>query len=276
MQPSLHSYGNLSPVAYNPDGQAGAPIGYVYVVRGVQGGKPVIYTGSTAQELRARFSNHEWRRLITAETTTVEVRGVMAQLDIKATLRRTLFAARSHALRAAEQMVMNEVADENAAILNRHRAAAGENATTWAREHNVRVQSKANATVIKGGFKMRGVAVLQFLDLYLMYRDAKRARYLYGAYVFEDEHGQFTIGHGRTNWFADSYKKTYIGGEYNGRVVDATKEEWDFYKEEGKALYGYEDWLGDFQPGLLVPKLPVVPERMPIHMHKALEASKRE
>jgi len=88
----------------------------------------------------------------------------------------------------------------------------------------------------------------------------------YGAYVFEDENGQFTLEHGRNGWFGDYYKKAYIGGEYQGSVVEATKEEWGFYKEEGKALYGYEDWLGDFQPGLLVPNLPVVPETLPVNM----------
>ena len=53
----------VSTAAAAPKGKL---ISHVYTIRGVIDGEQVVYTGSTVQELKARFGKHKWAELIKA------------------------------------------------------------------------------------------------------------------------------------------------------------------------------------------------------------------
>lgn len=66
----------------------------------------------------------------------------------------------------------------------------------------------------------------------------------------------FTIGLGRNGWFSKTkYWKNYQSGPMAGQQINIDNDEYDFWKEEAHALWGYLDFWGDFVPGLFNPEL---------------------
>ncbi|MGO4185142.1 hypothetical protein AB4Z17_28640 [Paenibacillus sp. TAF43_2] len=64
--------------------------------------------------------------------------------------------------------------------------------------------------------------------------------------------GAFTIGNSKNGWFSSTnYFKTYESGTTEG----ISKDEYNFWKAEGRALWGYLDRWGNFVPGLFNPRL---------------------
>ena len=54
------------------------------------------------------------------------------------------------------------------------------------------------------------------------------------------------------------YYKNYIEGDLAGQRESINKKEFNFWKEEAHALWGYLNFWGDFVPGLLRPELPEI------------------
>jgi hypothetical protein len=98
---------------------------------------------------------------------------------------------------------------------------------------------------------------LGIFDIYNSYLDLRKTQYEYAPYYMQDEGGVFTIGFAKDGWFASTeYWKTYKSGQMEGEKVYIDKEEYNFWKAEGKALWGHLDFWGNFVPGLLNPVLP--------------------
>ena len=248
-----------NPIALqDPDGWTPVPIGHVYVVRGTLGGEAVTYVGSTAQDLLARVGGrHRWNALITAEGTTVTTYQVTAELNVAASARGTLLSARNEALRAAEQRILTRVSRGEAVTLNEIRAATPENATTWRARHSVSI-GRGRLT-LRGGVRVGAFAGFALLDLFNMWREERLSRYAYAPYILEDAGGQFTLSEERAHWFAHHYRwKVYQSGPLAGQRVEVDEVEFDFWRREGELLWGTTDFWGDFVPGLLRPRLPVV------------------
>jgi hypothetical protein len=132
-------------------------VGHVYIVRGVDSatGEAVSYTGSTIQDLRKRLGTHKWRQLIKAESTTIDIRRVDAEVDVKASGRGTMRSAKMEAARSAEEAVRRNVAKEPSRPLNEVRAAKGKHMEAWAERHNVRV-AKPTPYKVAGGTRRSG------------------------------------------------------------------------------------------------------------------------
>ena len=131
------------------------------MIRGVDPttGESISYTGSTTQELKKRFGKHKYNQLINAESTTIDVQKVSAEVDVAASGRGTLRSAKNEAVRSLEETTRNQVSKEPARPLNEVKAATEENAAAWAKRHNVEAGESftyksagakpgANATVI--------------------------------------------------------------------------------------------------------------------------------
>jgi RHS repeat-associated protein len=260
-----YQYASQNPVVYwDPDGWVAAPIGYVYVIEGTLHGQPVHYVGSTAQELQKRFSAHKWKQLIQSIGTTVTVQTIEADLDVAASGRGTVRSATNEALRAGEQTVMDRKASARTGSrepLNEVRAASKENTASWLQRHKVKIGRAVKFN--PGRVTAASFAGFAVLDVAMMYRDAKLAQYGWAPHVFQDEGGVFTVGSGQHGWFNAYYTKTYVDGPLSGQTFNIGKEDFNFYKAEGEALYGYIDWAGDWSPGLLRTSLPVVQRSQP-------------
>jgi len=268
-----------SPLLYtDPNGEAPVKIGDVYVISGTINGEEVVYTGSTAQELRARFSKHQWKALIQDPQTTIHHAEIRAELNVALSNRQTLASARNEALRSAEQVVLKRRrADTQRAAagepqkgvrikgreLNIPNAAEEENIATWGSRHNVRI----GATARLQGFVLKVSVVSTVISLYVAWRELESPKYVWGFMELEDEHGRFNLGKegssgefggmygGQTFGGSPRYYKSYISGEYQGREVDVWRREFDELVKEHEALYG-TGGADDFTPGLLRPRLP--------------------
>jgi hypothetical protein len=194
---------------------------------------------------------------------------VFAELDVQSSSRRTLLSARTEALRAAEQRAMEQMkeqvetanrnrvpGDKETKILNEKRAAA--DAGIWEARHKVTTNDKWQLLERRASsITTKAFVALTVLDAYLLYRSQKVSRYVTAPYVLGDEQGFFTLE--RSDAFMSSrYYKIYMGDEAEGQKVEISSAEFHDLKEEAEALWGMTDWKGDFVPGLLNRKLPVI------------------
>jgi RHS repeat-associated protein len=241
------------------DGEAPVEIGVIYVIRGTVDGKSVVYTGSTIQPLFDRFSKHTWKELIESKQTIIEAYPVKAELNIAASGQGTLKSAAGEALRSAEQVVINRRRmEEGLSELNEVEAAEEQNIMIWAERHNVVLGARYNVKAA-GGVAMYGMAILQIIQLFLMWRDEKLSRYVYAPYLLQDEGGIFTLQEQKGGLLHfNKYFKNYKTGQMAGQSVEISGGEFSKLEEEAHALWGYVDWLGDFIPGILRRELPVI------------------
>jgi hypothetical protein len=83
--------------------------------------------------------------------------------------------------------------------------------------------------------------------------------------ILEDEHGTYTLGQ-RSDWwgvFGVEHYRQYLAGEFEGRQIDITDEQYQEDTEEGAALWGtFED--GEVVPGMLSPFPPSSCEQIPL------------
>lgn len=111
---------------------------------------------------------------------------------------------------------------------------------------------------LKGGVRVDVNTGFALWDVFMMYREVKVSQYVFAPYLLEDEGGVFTIGESKAHWFARHYYwKTYQSGPMAGEKVYIDKDEFIFWLREAQALWGRLDFWGDFEPGLLNPRLPV-------------------
>lgn len=261
-----YSYCTDNPIVYHdPDGAAPRQfIGRIYVIKAEVGGKPVVYTGSTARELRARFSKHEWKSLIRAKSTEIQAYNVYGKLKTGGAAGTSLRAAKNQALRAAEQRIKNTMGKVSGLKqLNLREAATKANMAKWMKTHAVSV---GRATVFKAAGKAFGV--FSILDVYktaLELRMAEQGLERMPIYL-EDEGGVFTVRY--SGLLFRDYFKEYVSGPEQGKTVDISEEEAMEYQAESRALFGDVDWKGDFIPGLFAPE--------PIEVHTGPTARLQE
>ncbi len=249
-------------------------IGYVYVAKvTTQDGTVQVYTGSTGQELIKRLSaQHDRKKFLSDPNVEIEIHAVDARLDVSASGRQTLRSARNEALRAAEQTKISEVGDiPGVKTINDIAAATRDNQAKWTAAHDVTLAEITEETapryvvrlaerwIFKGPLIGKMFAGFDLLTVFLMYRDIKTSQYVMAPYVLQDEGGVFTLHWERDGWLsATRYWKHYEKGARAGQDIDIDSSEYDFWKDEAEALWGYLDWLGDFVPGLLRRELPVI------------------
>lgn len=245
-------------------------IGNVYHIEGKIDGKPVQYTGSTAQELQARFSRHQWGQLLADPETTVTAYEVLADPRPDLTERGTARSAINQALRAVEEAHRARVAGTGPLELNGIRAATPEHAREWAERHSVSVS--AGRVVDRMGNRVGGVLdpVGTALDAAQFARDQRIAAQgvAIAPVTLQDELGRFTVSKKQgplLGLFGNEYSKTYVQGPHAGQQVAIDRDRYSFYEREAKALYGYMDWKGDFQPGLLNRTLQEIPRAATVY-----------
>lgn len=254
----------VTPVDAPGPGQAPRFIGHVYHLEGTIDGRPVQYTGSTAQELRDRFSGHRWAELIRDPNTTITVYEVTADPRADRTQRGTDRSAMNQALRSVEELHRQRVAGQGPSELNGIRAATPDHVRTWQLNH--RVTLGAGLQVDRLGNRLNSVLgpAGTMLDALSFSRDMRMAEQglAMAPSVFRDQHGHFTISMDRGPlagiFGGNRYYRTYVDGDREGEQVDMTRAEYNQWSEENRALYGYVDMWGDFQPGLLRPEPPMV------------------
>jgi hypothetical protein len=218
--------------------------------------------GATAQDLLQRVgSRHKWNQLVTAADTTVTTYEVIAKLDVAASGRGTLLSARNEALRSAEQTILNKIIKENKVrIKNVIDAVTEAYRKSWAETYKVQI-GEPNLT-LRGGVKVSTSAAsgaFALLGIFDIIREEKMSHYIYAPYVLEDQGGIFTLQMQDGGWFrGDSYWKNYISGPMGGQKSYTDKSEFDFWKKEGELLWGTTDFWGNFMPGFLNPRLPVI------------------
>jgi len=255
-------------------------VGAIYKVEGFINGQPVAYIGSAADLKKRLVADHDWwDELISRSDTKVSIRKVYGKLNVPASGQKTVRSATNEALRVEEEKALRETEQEANAyneqlrpgeqqmrILNNRRAAAEKNMAPWRERHSV--SGDEEWTPIKepgGGIVFRAFIALQVLDLILdainQERNRKMSQYITAPTVFVEEDGvtSFTVRI-ETNWWglSTTYKKHYLSGSLRDKDVEITHQEYSQFKEEAEALYGYVNWKGDFVPGLLLPKLPVI------------------
>ncbi len=248
--------------------------GWLYKIEGELDGKPVKYTGSTATELQARFSKHQWKALMQSENTKISVKRTFGNPNVEASNSGTPRGAKSEAVRGPEQdeidKTRSEVENSNknrgpgepeTEILNQ-RQAAKDPATLKVR-HEVTVEEEWTVVKEPGGTAVlpKVFAAMALWDAYRMTVEKKKAEYTWAPYVLEDEKGAFTLNvqqAGLLGLFESKYSKSYIAGELKGQNTSITGKEFDSLRTEAEALYGTTDWMGNFVPGLLRPSLPSV------------------
>lgn len=200
------------------------------------------------------MGNHKWKEIVTHKDTTVRAIEVKADLDIKASGRGTSLSARNEALRSAEQQVINEYKNNGHKLLNDINAASGNNTEIWKKRHSVSYNSKSSHLALKGGKRVN--SFVGVWDGYSLYMDIRKSQYDYAPYYMQDQGGIFTIRESKGGWFSGTtYLKIYRGGPLEGKEYNISKEEYRFWANEGKALWGYLDFWGNFVPGLLNPEL---------------------
>jgi hypothetical protein len=260
---------------------AGEPklVGFLYKGTGIdpRTGQPSLYVGSTAQQLIKRISpsQHDQAEFLRASTTKIEVKAIVARPNVAASGSGTLRGATQEALRSPEQVTLDDAAlaasETDVTVLNLVRAAAKDNVATWAARHQVAVVEPTQATApkyvvkVEGEWLLRGpwlgktLGVFNFLSLFTMYRDMKMSQYVTAPYLLQDEGGIFTISATRLGLpFVATYWKKYNAGPLSGQEVEITSDQFDFWKAEAYALWGYADWAGDFQPGIWRTTLPEI------------------
>ncbi|OJH34961.1 hypothetical protein BON30_40995 [Cystobacter ferrugineus] len=107
------------------------------------------------------------------------------------------------------------------------------------------------------GVASRAVVALTILDFYWMYREAKMERYVMAPYVLGDENGFSTLEQSRL-LMSSVCHRVYLSGSGEDRRVEVSATEFRALKEEAESLWGTTDLHGDFVPGLLNRKLPLV------------------
>jgi len=260
-QIAAYVYCRANPVVHmDPSGEAPVKVGSIYTLRATVDGQQKVYTGQTARELAQRLfkDKHKWSSLITAKSTTIEAHTISAELDIAASSRGTLASARKEALSAAEQVIINRRrAEIGVKELNSIEAAEEANILKWADRHAVRLGPRVT---IRAGVKVGAFAGFALLDVFLMYRDQKMARYVMAPYLLEDDAGIFTLQREDPGIFRSMryYKKYETGDLAGGNPVEISKDEFNELHEEAKLLWGTTDWAGDWVPGLLRRELEVV------------------
>ena len=191
------------------------------------------------------------------------LRPILSKLNyIAASGQGTLKSAAGEALRSAEQVVINRRRmEEGLTELNEVEAAEEQNIVLWAERHNVVLGARYNVKAA-GGVAVYGFAILQIVQLFLMWRDEKTSRNVYAPYLLQDEGGVFTINEqsGGLLHF-NKYFKNYKAGQLAGQRVEISGDEFSRLEKEAHALWGYVDWLGDFIPGILRRELPVIERR---------------
>lgn len=252
---NVYVYVLNNPLLYiDPDGYEPVLIGHVYIIEGTYKGDASIYVGSTAQDIKKRMGNHQWKEVVKGPNTTVSVVEVKAELDIDASGRGTLLSARNEALRSAEQQILDEINKNKAdQILNKANAATKENTPIWEARHAVEFDASAKKIALKGGNRVN--SSLGILDIYNTYMDITKSGYEWAPYYMQDQGGVFKITV-ESGLFKTKYYKTYVSGPDDGIMVRIDKDEFNFWKAEGQALWGYLDFWGNFQPGLFNPVLP--------------------
>ncbi len=264
---NLYVYVSNNPlVLFDPDGRAPQVVGRIYVIEGTLGGKSAVYVGSTAQELRKRFSAHTWKKLIQAKNTKVTVYEVGADIQPSMTRTKTVRAAVNQALRAVEQKVLTKVRKGKAArILNRARAGLPKNVKRWIKTHSPKLH-KPSVAKLRGGTLKAAGGVLILLDILKMARQIKANKYSQGPAVLAGEGGEFTVDYELgplSGLWGNKYYENYISGPLSGKRLEISKEKFEEHRKEARALYGYIDWKGDFVPGLIQPK-PTVTHLPPV------------
>ncbi len=261
---NLYVYVSNNPlVLFDPDGRAPQVIGRVYVIKGTVSGKPGVYVGSTAQQLRNRFSAHQWKKLIQAKSTKISVYEVTADIKPGMTRSKTARAAVNQALRAVEQKVLTKFRKSGAGrILNKVRAALPKNVTKWMKVHSTRLSKPRVAKPPGGGLKLRAVGGgFILLDALIMAREMKVSKYTQGAALLVDEWGEFTVQYKLgplCGLWGNEYHESYISGPLKGKRFEISSEKFEEYRNEARALYGYLDRAGDFVPGLIQPHPTVI------------------
>lgn len=252
---NLYTYVENNPLIYiDPSGMAPVLIGYIYIIEGPYQGDTATYVGSTAQDIKKRMSNHKWKGLVQDPNTIVSAIEVKAELDIETSGKGTYLSARNEALRAAEQEVINKYKDAGAKLENIDSAAAKENSTIWKARHSVEFDVSSSNIALKGGNRVS--SAMGIFDFYGSFMAIRQSQYETASYYMQDQGGVFSIGYEKKGWFSSTkYYKTYHSGPSEGSVVNMGKNDYNFWKSEGKALWGYLDGWGNFVPGLFNPKL---------------------
>lgn len=256
-------------------------IGSIYKLEGVINGQPVVYIGKS-NDIKRRFlqDGHEWKKLVEDKNTKISIRRVYGDIDVKASKRGTPASATNEALRSEEEKALRETEAEiesynkslkdgepSKRILNEDRAATEENMNKWRLRHKVKgdeewitIRNSGSSEIVFKAFI--GMQILDLiLDAINQERHRKMAQYIRAPYVFLESDGRngFTV-QTESRWWGLStrYTKHYITGSLKGTEVEIGLREFNELKEEAEALYGYVDWWGDFVPGMLMPRLPVV------------------
>ena len=274
-QLNLYLFVFNNPVIYvDPDGEEPVYIGKIYIIEGTLGGEQVRYTGQTAQEIRKRFSKHEWRTLLAQKTTVVGTVDVEAELNISSSNKGNYLSARKEALSAIEQEIIDELDTDtsrtNQRKLNKIRAATDEKMTMFKSRH--KAQRGKVSVYTRTGVQFNIFVLFSIFDAYVMWKDYN----VIGVpTIFEDEIGEFIIQPEGGWWgWGKSWYKTYQSF-HNDESLDPeasalrdsilsmiikteiSASEADWYFKENEALYGYFNWKNDWVPGLLRREIPV-------------------
>ena len=250
-------------------------IGWVYRIEGQVDGQAVVYVGSAADLKQRLTPRHRWGNLLQQESTKVSTLEVFAELDVRSSTKGTLLGARSEALRAAEQRALDRVRERVEAdnrtrapggketrVLNERNASA--DAARWEARHKVATSDRWRPLEGRiAGATTKALVALTLLDAYLLYHDMKTSQYVMAPYILGDEQGFFILQE-KNLLLSTKYYKTYLEGAVKGKTLEITSEEFRGLREEAEALWGTVDWNGDFVPGLLNRKLPVLRDPVPM------------
>jgi RHS repeat-associated protein len=261
---NLYGYCGNGPVgSVDPSGYATTLIGYVYTIKGIYKGKVATYVGSASDLFKRLSPSHMWEPLLRAETTTIEVTEIYGEVNVGASGRGTLRSATNEALRSVEQTKLKPI---KGTLGNKNRifAATEKNAALWAERHSVEAgetvmyKGGRNGIMLKCNAVGCGIGIL--IDAYLMYREQKLASYgEFEPYILQDSGGTFSLQIYDPGIFnKNSYYKNYLSGTNSGQRIMINKGQFDEFKLEGEAMWGKVDFWGNWIPGLLRRKLPVV------------------
>ena len=259
---NLYRYTSNNPLIFtDPLGLAQEFIGRVYVINDTANNQ--VYVGSSAQELRRRFSRHRWRSLIQSVDTEITFQEVQADLDISSSRRGTVRSARNEALRSAEQRVINRERSSGRNLLNDRPAASGDNMQTWRQRHDVTLRRRVQVYKNPGTILNSVGGALAVVDAFRLARDMQLSQYDFTPYILSDERGEFTLEWSRDGFFdlSNDFYKNYISEDEeeneDGNRVQISASEFYELRDEARALFGYIDWRGEFVPGLILRELPV-------------------
>jgi hypothetical protein len=219
----------------------------------------VTYVGSTAQELKERMGKHAWKGLLENTNTTVDTYEVTGELNVEESGKGTSRSALNEALRSAEQQVKDKVESDGKKTVNKRAAATENNMSKWRLLHKVGIDMSSPKASFKGGSLLSANAGFALWDAFLNYRNMDISKYVFAPYLLEDQGGVFTMSYARNGWFSSTkYWKTYQSGPKAGQKEYFSGNDFDYWEDEAKAMWGYLDFWGNFVPGLLNPVLPVI------------------